>query len=238
MLTLINYLVYNQFDHSVNIPLILLSVPYIVWLDRHLVDPRDGVWHFGAWIAGRDDWDRQEIFHHLRAWAVKGFFLAFMISIVPGGFRDIVKMNLAYVATNPVCIAKALKTGIILEDVQIATIGYMLTMKPLDAHIRTANPYGMAWVAALVCYPPFILMNGGPLDYQVNGSDWGYWLQGHDTLMTLWGVALVFLVGIYAWAMTVMAITVSITVPPFDSSGIGTPTTGASPMTIIRLMHM
>src|SRR3546814_5807249 len=48
--------------------------------------------------------------------------------------------------------------------------------------IRTANPYGMAWVAALVCYPPFILMSGGPLDYQVHGSDWGYWLSGHEAL--------------------------------------------------------
>src|SRR3546814_9443470 len=26
-------------------------------------------------------------------------------------------------------------------DVAFATVGYMLTMKPLDAHIRTANPY-------------------------------------------------------------------------------------------------
>ena len=47
-----------------------------------------------------------------------------------------------------------------LVDVHIATVGYILTMKPLDSHIRTANPYFMGWVAALVCYPPFILMNG------------------------------------------------------------------------------
>ena len=71
------------------IPLVIISVPYVVWLDRYLVTPRDGAWHLGAWISGRGDWDAQEIRHHLRAWTVKGFFLAFMISIVPGGFRDI-----------------------------------------------------------------------------------------------------------------------------------------------------
>ena len=51
-------------------------------------------------------------------------------------------------------------------DVAFATVGYLLTMSPLDAHIRTANPHAAAWVAALICYPPFILMSdGGPLDY-------------------------------------------------------------------------
>src|SRR5690606_42143161 len=48
---------------------------------------------------------------------------------------------------------------------------YLLTMKPLDAHIRTANPYLAGWVAALICYPPFILMDG-PLNYHVNTADW------------------------------------------------------------------
>ena len=94
------------------------------------------------------------------------------------------------------------RTGLVCAACQqpIATVGYILTLKPLDAHIRTANPYGMAWVAALICYPPFILMNGGPLDYQVGGADWGYWLAGHDTLMAVWGALLVGLIGVYAWA--------------------------------------
>src|SRR3546814_2333561 len=58
----------------------------------------------------------------------------------------------------------------------------------------------MAWVAALLYYPPFILMNGGPLDYQVRGADWGYWLAGHDGLLALWGMVLVGLIAVYDWA--------------------------------------
>ena len=95
---------YDLFDEDIStavIPLVLLSVPYVVWLDRYLINPRDGSWHFGAWIAGRDDWDKEEIFHHLRAWAVKGFFLAFMISIVPGGFANIVEVDLAEAMRQP-----------------------------------------------------------------------------------------------------------------------------------------
>jgi protein-S-isoprenylcysteine O-methyltransferase Ste14 len=131
---------------------------------------------------------------------VKGFFTAFMLSIVPGNFSSLASVPMRDVLANPYMTGIWTINLLYLVDVHVATVGYILTLKPLDAHIRTANPYGMAWVAALVCYPPFILMNGGPLDYTVNGSDWGYWLQGHDTLMTLWGVALAFLVGIYAWA--------------------------------------
>jgi Isoprenylcysteine carboxyl methyltransferase (ICMT) family len=196
-----NYLFSMEMFQAAAIPLVILSVPYVVWLDRYLVNPRDGAWHLGAWIAGRADWDKDEIFHHLRAWTVKGFFLAFMISIVPGGFHDIVNMNFAEVVTNPVWLANALITAMFLVDVQFATVGYMLTMKPLDAHIRTANPYLAGWVAALMCYPPFILMNnGGPLDYHIGTSDWAYWFEEQTALLCVWGGLLVVLTGIYAWA--------------------------------------
>ena len=196
-----NYLFSMQMFQAAIIPLVIVSVPYIVWLDRYLVNPRDGAWHLGAWIAGRADWEAHEIFHHLRAWTVKGFFLAFMISIVPGGFRDIVNMDFAAVVANPVFLANALITVMFLVDVQFATVGYMLTLKPLDAHIRTANPYLAGWVAALMCYPPFIMMNnGGPLDSHIGTSDWAYWFEGQTVLLWIWGGLLVLLTGIYAWA--------------------------------------
>ena len=84
---------------------------------------------------------------------------------------------------NPVILANTLIGIMFLIDVQFATVGYLLTVKPLDAHIRTANPYMAGWVAALICYPPFILMNkGGPLDYHVATSDWAYWFAGQPAL--------------------------------------------------------
>jgi hypothetical protein len=49
------------------------------WLDRVLVDPRDGAWHCGAWIMGRSQADPREVMLHARRWAVKGFFTAFML---------------------------------------------------------------------------------------------------------------------------------------------------------------
>ncbi|MBL0914287.1 MAG: protein-S-isoprenylcysteine methyltransferase [Sphingopyxis sp.] len=181
--------------------LLLISVPYMLWLDRRMVEPRDGCYQFGRWmIAPGQPVDGRAIGHHFRAWAVKGFFTAFMLSIVPGNFASLVSVPMSEVLANPYMTGVWAINVLYLVDVHVATVGYILTMKPLDSHIRTANPYFMGWVAALACYPPFLLMNGGPLDYQVNGADWGYWLAGHDTLMTLWAVMLFLLVAVYAWA--------------------------------------
>lgn len=177
------------------------SIPYVVWVDRHQVDQRDGAWHFGAWIAGQEGWNGREIANHLRSWAVKGFFLAFMISIVPGGYAELVNRDFTDFLTDPVLFANILIGAMFVVDVQFATFGYIVTAKPLDSHIRTANPYVGGWLAALMCYPPFLLMNnGGILDYHVDTADWSYWFAGQTAFLWIWGVLLIFLTGIYAWA--------------------------------------
>lgn len=187
------------------VPMLALSIPYVLWLDRRLKQPKDGAWHFGQLLIGRADLaDRTEIHHFLRAWAVKGFFLAFMISIVPGNWWDTIRVESAVIASSPVELAFWLISAMFMIDVVFATVGYVLTMKPLDAHIRTANPFAAGWAAALICYPPFILMNeGGPLDYHpgtAGPGGWTFWLEGYPLATALMGAWLVLLTGIYAWA--------------------------------------
>ncbi len=195
------YLFAMQVLAAVALPLLLLSIPYVLWLDRVLVDPRDGAWHFGALLIGREPADRGEVANHLRRWAVKGFFTAFMISILPGGFARIVTMDWRQLGHEPGQTCFWLTEMMFLVDVQIAMVGYVLTLKPLDAQIRSANPHLAGWVAALICYPPFILMNAGaPLDYHTNTADWAFWLKGHTTVMWVWSAMLVLLTGCYAWA--------------------------------------
>lgn len=187
---------------AASVPMLVLSVPYVLWLDRRLKEPKDGAWHFGQLLIGRFDLaDRTELAHFARAWAVKGFFLAFMISIVPGNWWDSINTQSAIIVSNPVELSFWLIKLMFMIDVVFATVGYVLTMKPLDAHIRTANPYAAGWTAALLCYPPFIMMgDGGPLDYHVGTSDWAYWLAEHPLAQALAGAWLVALTAVYAWA--------------------------------------
>lgn len=181
--------------------LFLCSIPYVLWLDRRLVAPKDGAWALGAWLMGMPGVDAQAIHNHLRSWAVKAFFLAFMLSIVPPGFGDFVRTDPGSVLRDPVALAGYCITFMFVVDVAFATAGYILTFRPLDSHIRTANPYAAGWTAALICYPPFLLMgDGGPLDYHPGTADWRYWLAGQSWALAGMGAVLVVLTGIYAWA--------------------------------------
>ena len=185
------------------IPLAVLSVPYVFWLDRVMVEPRDHAWHFGAMLLGRNGWNAGEVKRHWRAWIIKGFFGAFMISILPGGFAEVVNADFTGIMADPVRIAYFLIGFLFVVDVQIGTVGYLVTMRPLDAHIRSGNPFLGGWVAALICYPPvvFTFMGGtGVLAYEVNTAGWAYWLEGHSAVLWVWAAMLVTLTAIYAWA--------------------------------------
>lgn len=183
--------------------LMVASVPYVIWIDRYLVDPRDGAFALGQWLIGRqaDVVDWTAIAHHARAWAVKAFFLAFMLTIVPGNFAQMVQWDSAAILASPQNLAFFLIALMFVVDVAFATVGYMLTMRPLDAHIRTANPLLGGWLAALICYPPFVLMGpGGPLHYENDTRDWVFWIGDRPTVLAIWGGLLVLLTGVYAWA--------------------------------------
>jgi protein-S-isoprenylcysteine O-methyltransferase Ste14 len=182
------------------LPMLVAAVPYLLWLDRRLAEPRDGAWALGAWLLGGPaDWPA--IAAHARAWAVKGFFLAFMLSIVPGNWTETLAATAADWRTDPVALAQLLIGIMFTVDVVFATAGYILTLRPLDSHIRSANPFLGGWLAALMCYPPFVLMaDGGPLDYHQGTADWSDWLAGHPLLLTLAAFALVALTAVYAWA--------------------------------------
>ena len=197
------------------LPLVILSVPYVIWLDRHLVEPRDGCFHFGAFVAGggivgREQWDGAAIAKHWRAWAIKGFFGAFMISILPPGFAQVVEADPAQLLGNPVEFVMLLVTLLFVIDVQIGTVGYLLTLRPLDSHIRSGNPLLAGWLAALLCYPPFVWGIIGPdnqiLSYEFATPGWAHWLGGHTALLWAWGGFLLFLTGVYAWATVVFGI--------------------------------
>ena len=206
-----NYLYSMQLLGALALPLLVVSVPYVMWLDRRLIEPRDGAWHFGHLVVGRAKAiDREMIHEHLRSWAVKGFFLAFMISIVPGNWASVIRAPAWEIVADPVNLARWLIGIMFMIDVCFATVGYALTMKPLDAHIRSANPYAAGWLAALICYPPFIMMNpGGPLDYHrgtAGHEGWTYWLGGAPLALGVTGFLLVLLAGIYAWATVAFGI--------------------------------
>jgi protein-S-isoprenylcysteine O-methyltransferase Ste14 len=193
------------------VPLLLASVPYVLWIDRRLKEPRDGAWHMGQLVIGRSSAvDKEILFDFIRSWTIKAFFLAFMIAIVPGNWFGTITPSGEQITFNLVSLTFWLIGVMFMVDTVFATVGYALTMKPLDAHIRSANPYAAGWTAALICYPPFIMMNpGGPLHYlqgTAGHDSWVVWLEGYPVLIALWAAILVACAAFYAWATVAFGI--------------------------------
>ncbi|MEW4448371.1 isoprenylcysteine carboxylmethyltransferase family protein [Qipengyuania sp. JC766] len=197
------YLFSMQVIGAAAVPIVLLTVPYVLWLDRYMVEPRDHSWHFGALLLRRGGWHVDEIKKHWRAWIIKAFFAAFMISILPGGFYNVVTRDLADIVSDPVRLGMSVIELLFVIDVQIGTVGYLVTMRPLDAQIRSGNPFLSGWLAALICYPPLVyaFMGGsGMIHYEVNTPGWAYWMEGHTGLLYGWAALLIALTTVYAWA--------------------------------------
>ncbi|MEW2919057.1 isoprenylcysteine carboxylmethyltransferase family protein [Ruegeria sp. ANG10] len=155
----------------------ILSPAYIAFTTRHMVEPRNELWHFGKLITLQlSIVDPEQIKDHCRAWLVKGFFLAFMITILPQIVSFVTNVDLESFFADPV-------------------------FRLLDSHIRTATPYLSAWIAAPMCYRPFALMTaGGPLDYRAGTQSWTDWLSDQPVLLVVWGGAILVLAIVYAWA--------------------------------------
>lgn len=134
--------------------LILVSVPYLIWIDRHLHDPRDASWHFGSWFLGHKNWSGAEAKAHVRAWAVKAFFLAFMLSILPDSFGRVVALPLDRLLTSPVELVNWLIGLLFVVDIVIATIGYGMTLRllmPISGQLIRASLGGLPhWLATLL----------------------------------------------------------------------------------------
>ncbi|WP_435202448.1 methyltransferase family protein [Qipengyuania sp. 902] len=198
-----NYLFSMRVLGYAAIPLMVLSVPYVFWIDRYTVNPRDHAWHFGALLVRKTGWQVDEVKAHWRSWIIKAFFTAFMISIIPFAFRNVVEADFGLLAQRPEQLALMTIEAMFMIDVMIGTVGYIVTMRPLDAHIRSGNPLLAGWVAALICYPPIvwgILGEGKAINYELGTPGWIFWLEGNDLALAVWGALLVVLTGFYAWA--------------------------------------
>jgi isoprenylcysteine carboxyl methyltransferase (ICMT) family protein YpbQ len=184
-----------------------LSVPYVFLVDRHLREPRDGLWHMGKLVAG--DWrmvSGEVLRDHARSWFIKAFFLAFMFNILPPAVANVTLRPAEQILANIPAFVVWTVQVMFLADVCFGAVGYILTFRVLDSHIRSANPYLSAWVVTLMCYPPFVLMISGPLNYQVHTQEWMVWFRDYDVVLVAWGAVLIVLTAIYAWATVIFGI--------------------------------
>lgn len=177
-----------------------ITVVYVIVVDRVMIAPEDGYWHFGMVLRGRlDRVDPAQLRHLGGMWLVKGFFLPIMtvyLIITLGRMHG----NLDLLAAGHVGIARWLTDYVTACELAIVCVGYTLTLRALDSHIRSVNPFLGAWLVTLACYEPFNrVVSGGVLHYD-DGLYWYDWLKDMPALSALWALALVGSFGMWLWA--------------------------------------
>lgn len=194
---------YHQMLWIVVPPLLVLGLPYIYLIDRHMPEPRDGLWHIG--MAVLLQWqavNTRILGQHLLGWLIKGFFLPLMFTSMCGGLSKYIAFDLASL-TGFKAWFDFLYDFLYFIDVALVSMGYLMTLRLTDTHIRSAEPTLLGWAAALVCYEPFWSLFGHQYLAYDAGNTWGKWLWDFPVAYCLWGGTILALVAIYVWATVI-----------------------------------
>jgi protein-S-isoprenylcysteine O-methyltransferase Ste14 len=187
--------------------LLILAVPYFTFLDKRMVDPHDSYWHMGLLCLGRwKETDGQKLKEHWLGWTIKGFFLPLMFMFLLD--------NVGWLINHPPAVQFNDFVGTYFWwlnfayyiDVVLAVAGYSLTLRFLDAQIRSSHPFVFGWGITLFCYPPFWNMFSDHYLRYGNEIDWLGWLHSHPSVEVLWGTAILVLTLLYAWATSAFGI--------------------------------
>lgn len=184
-------------------PWLVFALPYIYWIDKHMLQPEDGYWQMGQVFAFNWlDVDRQALRQHLLGWLIKGFFFPLMFTYM---CNDIVKfMNFDFAKLSHFGTwFDLIHDFLYFVDVGIVSMGYLISMRATDTHFRSAEPTLLGWSVALLCYQPFWSLAGrNYLAYDTN-LKWGAWLWNQPILYGIWGTSILLLTTVYVWATVI-----------------------------------
>ncbi len=181
-------------------PWLLLALPYFHFVDRRMACPRDGYWHMGKLVTF--DWkavDRRVVGQHLLGWLIKGFFLPLMFIYF---CNDLVRF-LAWDFSRPAGFKfwfDFFHDNLYFIDVGLVSMGYLMSLRLVDTHFRSAEPTMLGWTVALACYEPFWSLIGRQYLAYGGSPTWGAWLWHAPLLYGVWGALILALTAIYVWA--------------------------------------
>ena len=189
-------------------PWLVLAIPYLYFVDRKMVQPYDGYWQLGKFLTlqiGAVDWKKLK--QHLLGWLIKGYFLPLMFVYLCQDLNRFLSFDFTRQSSaNFQQIYDFLYPFLFLIDVNFATLGYLMSLRLADTHLRSAESTLLGWVVALACYEPFwSLVSHQYLAYETSYR-WGAWLWGTPLLYELWGSAILLLLAVYVWATIMFGI--------------------------------
>lgn len=192
-----------DFLQALAFPVGLLVIPYFVWTDMRLADPHDSYWHLGMvpvlLLSGRslDEIDRPALKSHFMGWAVKAFFLPLMMNYLSGEVRALGNSLTGFIANPNGGGYQFLYDLSYTVDLLFCVVGYTITLRLFDSHIRSTEPTAFGWLIALLCYQPFYSVIGSMYLHYDDSVFWDNWLSSIPVLKNMWAGAIIMLLFIY-----------------------------------------
>jgi len=177
---------------------LLLAFPYFYLIDRHMPNPRDGYWQMGKLVT-RGEHDTQAIAQHMLGWLIKGFFLPLMFTYMCNDLNDFIDYDFSQLSDFQHWF-DFMQRFFYFIDVGLVAMGYLMSLRLTDTHLRSAEPTMLGWMVALLCYEPFFSLIGRQYFSYETGYQWGQWLWNTPILYGIWGGIILALTAIYAWA--------------------------------------
>ncbi len=180
--------------------LALLSIPYFLIVDRFMEEPHDSYWQMGKLCLLDFEAVRfNEILQHCLGWLVKIFFLPLMFGWFYKKVLFFQSADISTIFTSFKIFFDTTFSLLFYIDLLIVTVGYILTLRVFDSHIRSTEPTFLGWFVALQCYTPFWpFFEEKYLAYHT--ESWSGWLANFPILYSVCGVLILLLTGIYVWA--------------------------------------
>jgi hypothetical protein len=181
-------------------PVLVLAPFYFAWTDARLADPHDSYWQLGMFILGRGAAaDRSALPQHFMGWTVKCFFLPLMIRYLVNDVDSLGRLLGAVNTGDGMSVYHFLFEFSYTVDLLFCVVGYAVTLRIFDSHIRSTEPTAFGWVIALLCYMPFYSIIGSTyLAYENDAIFWDGALAGWPALEGIWGAIIIGLLFIYS----------------------------------------
>jgi protein-S-isoprenylcysteine O-methyltransferase Ste14 len=187
--------------------LCLAAVVYFLLVDGQMREPRDAYWQLGRVVLGHpSDAKRFDVANHFRGWLVKGFFFPLMLVWLTGNVKDMVNTKFEGFAYTNLALYHYFNTFFYGIDLLYCVVGYALSLRIIDTHLRTAEPTMFGWAVALFCYQPFFSLFERSYVAYGTGYEFDAWLYPHFTIRWIWAGAILLLVGIYGSATIIFGL--------------------------------
>lgn len=189
------------------LPWLLVVTPlYAGYVDRRQIEPDDAYIETFNLLRGLRPADAVAFRSFALGWAVKAFFLPLMFVYL----SERIHLFTSALGTDPFAsfwyFQEYYINIIFFLDVLIASMGYILTLRVFDSHIRSTETSAFGWIVCLLCYQPFWALTETYLAYEQDGLRWSDFVGHLPVAYYAWGVLILALMTMVVVSTTMFGI--------------------------------